>query len=68
MTEQTKKPRKPRRTPANDPRFDLRKRLDRFLDNPTSRAQLDALVYGIVDYELNARLLQVLPPAEEQHG
>ncbi len=57
-----------RRTPKNDPRFDLRKRLDRFLDNPTNPSTLDSLVSGLVGYELNARLLQVLPPAEEQHG
>lgn len=60
MTDDTTKKRK-RRTRANDPRFDLRKRLDRFLDNPTNPSTLDSLVSGLVDYELNARLLAVLP-------
>ncbi len=67
---ETKPQRRPRRTSANDPRFDLHKRLDRLLDDPTSRSHLDALVYGLVDYELKARLSAILPPAadEGQHG
>ncbi|MDO3558425.1 hypothetical protein [Ralstonia pseudosolanacearum] len=46
-----------------DPKRDLRKRLDRFLDHPTNPDALKSLVAGLVDYELNARLLRVLPPA-----
>ncbi len=49
----------------------MHKRLDRFLDNPTNPATLQSLVSGLVGYELNARLLQVLPPVsadEGQHG
>ncbi|MDO3576654.1 hypothetical protein [Ralstonia pseudosolanacearum] len=46
-----------------DAKRDLRERLNRFLDNPTNPASLQSLVSGMVGYELNARLLRVLPPA-----
>lgn len=48
--------RRKRRTRANDPRFDLHKRLDLFLDNPTNPYHLDSLVSGLIGYELRARL------------
>ncbi|MDN7596704.1 hypothetical protein QZM01_21835, partial [Burkholderia multivorans] len=36
--------------------FDLHKRLDLFLDNPTNPYHLDSLVSGLIGYELRARL------------
>lgn len=68
MTAETNDTKKHRQRRPFDPKRDLRKRLDRFLDNPTNPSTLQSLVSGLVGYELNVRLLQVLPPAEEQHG
>lgn len=46
-----------------DPRADIHERLDAFLGEPTKEGTLQSLVSGLVDWELRARLTEVLPPA-----
>ncbi|MHA6864497.1 hypothetical protein [Ralstonia pseudosolanacearum] len=40
----------------HDPRAELHKRLDAWLDNPMIRSNIDRLTAGMVDHELRFRL------------
>ncbi|BCL92885.1 hypothetical protein MAFF211479_25860 [Ralstonia solanacearum] len=46
-----------------DPSADMHERLDAFLKEPTKAGTLQSLIAGLVDWELRARLTEVLPPA-----
>lgn len=46
-----------------DPTADMYERLEAFLKEPTKGGTLQSLVAGLVDWELRARLAEILPPA-----
>lgn len=59
----TTRRRRMRMLEGDDPHDDLRMRLELFIELPTDHGRFQSLIGGIVDTELRARLVEMLPPS-----